>query len=59
MGFILGLIAGMIIMCILKINKIKDYEIQIDELMDDNMELMSELNELKYGKNKHITMYEV
>lgn len=56
MGFILGLIAGMIIMCILKINKIKDYEIQIGELMKDNMGLMSELHELKYGKNKHITM---
>ena len=54
--FILGLIVGMIIMCILKINKIKDYEIQIDELMDDNMKLVSELHELKYGNNKHITM---
>lgn len=56
MGFILGLVAGITIMCILKINKIKDYEIQIDDLIADNMKLMSALNELKYGKNKNITM---
>lgn len=53
---ILGLFVGIILMSALQINKIKNYEKQIDALMADNMELMSELHELKYGKNKHITM---
>lgn len=53
---ILGLFVGIILMSALQINKIKNYEKQIDELIVDNMELMSKLNELKYGKNKHITM---
>lgn len=56
---IFGLFVGIILMSVLQINKIKNYEKQIGELMKDNMGLMSELNELKYGKNKHITMYEV
>lgn len=53
---ILGLFVGIILMSALQINKIKNYEKQIDELIVDNIELMSKLNELKYGKNKHITM---
>lgn len=53
---ILGLVEGIILMSALQINKIKTYEKRIDELMADNMKLMSELYELKYGKNKHITM---
>ena len=56
LGFILGLFVGIVLMSALQINKIKNYEKQIDALMKDNMELMSELHELKYGKNKHITM---
>lgn len=53
---ILGLFVGIILMSVLQINKIKNYEKRIDKLMRDNFELMSELNELKYGNNKHITM---
>ena len=53
---ILGLVEGIILMSALQINKIKTYEKRIDELMADNMKLMSELYELKYGNNNHITM---
>ena len=53
---ILGLFVGIILMSALQINKIKNYEKRIDELIQDNKELLSELYELKYGNNKHITM---
>ena len=53
---ILGLFVGIILMSALQINQIKNYEKRIDELIQDNKELLSELYELKYGNNKHITM---
>lgn len=53
--FILGLIVGIVIMCALQVNKVKDYERKIDMLLGDNMDLLEELSELKYGDNKHIT----
>lgn len=56
LGIILGFFVGIVLMSVLQINKIKKYEKRIDELMKDNMELMLELHELKYGNNKHITM---
>lgn len=52
---IFGFFVGIVLMSVLQINKIKNYEKQIGELMKDNMGLMSELHELKYGNNKHIT----
>ena len=55
---IFGFFVGIVLMSTLQINKIKNYEKQIGELMKDNMGLMLELHELKYGKNKHITMQE-
>lgn len=56
MQFILGLIVGIILMSALYINKTNNYEKQINTLMVDNMELKLQLYNLKYGKNKHITM---
>lgn len=55
MSFIMGLVAGIILMCIVQVNKYKDYERKIDMLLEDNMDLLEELSELKYGDNKHIT----
>lgn len=55
MSFIMGLVVGMFIMCILQVNKYKDYEKKIDMLLEDNMNLLEEISELKYGDNKHIT----
>lgn len=55
MSFIMGLVVGIILMCCLQVNKCKDYEKKIDMLLDDNMNLLDELSELKYGDNKHIT----
>lgn len=49
MGFILGLIVGMIIMCIIQGGKNQRYEDNIDGLLQDNMELMSKLHKLKYS----------
>ena len=53
---IFGFFVGIVLMSALQINKTNNYEKQIDELMKDNMELMSEIHELKYGNNNHITM---
>ena len=53
--FIMGLVVGIVIMCALQVNKVKDYERKIDMLLGDNMDLLEELSDLKYGDNKHIT----
>ena len=52
---ILGLFVGIILMSALQINKIKNYEKQINTLMVDNMELKLEQYDLKCEINKHIT----
>ena len=54
--FIIGAISGMIAVCCIVVNKINNYQEKIISVMNDRKELMSELHELKYGKNKHITM---
>lgn len=50
MGFILGLIAGMIIMCIIQGGKNQRYEDNIDGLLQDNMELIMEINKMKHKR---------
>ena len=53
--FIIGAISGMIAVCCIVVNKINEYEkIAISEI-NENKKLMSELHELKYGKNYNIT----
>ena len=55
-GLIIGFIYGTLITSNIFLDKINNYQEKIISVMNDRKELMSELNELKYGNNKHITM---
>lgn len=50
MGFIVGLIVGIIIMCIIQGGKNQRYEDNIDGLLQDNMELMMEISKMKHKR---------
>ena len=55
-GLIIGFIYGTLITSNFFLDKINNYQEKIISVMNDRKELITELHELKYGKNKHITM---
>lgn len=55
-GLIIGFIYGTLITSNIFLDKINNYQEKIISVMNDRKELMTEINELKYENNKHITM---